>query len=876
MEKFETGQASIAPYPRGVLAELEARLDRAEKHNAKLRKELQIERTERERLSLECQRMNQSRSWRLTAPLRHLCEIGRRLTLPRARCGALSRLVMLVVLFPVLPCYYKGLYPAFKSLRRGKAAFGEVLDRAQNLWTDDIPTGLTDRLCHLLLAFALRIRRNGGVIPALAKSRQALHKHGRRGLFLLAEPLDANHESKRQSRLMDVLTFFADDENGASSEKSICPDVTVVVPVYNGLVHLERLCPALFAHSPATARFVFVDDASPDPAVAVFLQQHIASRPDCVLLRNEKNLGFVKTVNRGMEKVQTPYAVWLNTDVVVPQEWLPRLLAPLTRKDKIASTTPFTNSAVYFSYPVRGTDNPIPRGTTPKELDRAFARLSPQITARCDIHSGVGFCMGINMDCWKAIGPLDAEAFDRGYGEECDWCMRASSRGWRNVLAPNLFVYHAHGGSFATEEKMALIDAHMKVLWQRWPAQMASVAEHEQKDPWEPYRAMAALLLARHTGDAGQAAEGQGRTVLMVDLALNTGGACAYREKVIGEFEERGDRILLLQYTVRDCRWTLHPRYLGSESLMHLDTPEEVRELFEILPLDAIFINNLAFCEKAESMLQLLASLKKQHVHVVYAFHDFFSVCPSFFLLDNQNTFCHGGNPEKCIACLDNNHNCTVFRSDVTRWRAMWGPFLAQCDELRFFSETTRKIASSIYPDVARGVVIEHAPLEPFDGAFTLADKEEPLVIGFLGPFVLQKGSEFLQEIALDLKAEHPGSRLITFGESYGVEGGPAGIQHTGPYKRADLPELLTQHGVKVVVFPSPWPETFSYVAQECVMLGVPFVCFDIGAPAERIRKNGYPRCAIAPEFTAKSMLQTAQTLLDRVYAEQSKNGSSD
>jgi glycosyltransferase involved in cell wall biosynthesis len=41
---------------------------------------------------------------------------------------------------------------------------------------------------------------------------------------------------------------------------------------------------------------------------------------------------------------------------------------------------------------------------------------------------------------------------------------------------------------------------------------------------------------------------------------------------------------------------------------------------------------------------------------------------------------------------------------------------------------------------------------------------------------------------------------------------------------------------VGLCLLPSIWPETFSYVTQELMSLGVPLVCFDLGAPAECVR----------------------------------------
>jgi glycosyltransferase involved in cell wall biosynthesis len=39
-----------------------------------------------------------------------------------------------------------------------------------------------------------------------------------------------------------------------------------------------------------------------------------------------------------------------------------------------------------------------------------------------------------------------------------------------------------------------------------------------------------------------------------------------------------------------------------------------------------------------------------------------------------------------------------------------------------------------------------------------------------------------------------------------------------------------------MLLFPSICPETFSYVIEEMMLLRLPIVAFDLGAPAERLR----------------------------------------
>ncbi len=61
----------------------------------------------------------------------------------------------------------------------------------------------------------------------------------------------------------------------------------------------------------------------------------------------------------------------------------------------------------------------------------------------------------------------------------------------------------------------------------------------------------------------------------------------------------------------------------------------------------------------------------------------------------------------------------------------------------------------------------------------------------------------------------------------------------TGPYKQAELPQLIRESGCTVALFLSVWPETFSYTLSEAWRAGLYPVALDIGAPADRIREMG-------------------------------------
>lgn len=269
----------------------------------------------------------------------------------------------------------------------------------------------------------------------------------------------------------------------------------VIVPIHNGAVHVRRLFATLFSNTDRRHRILLADDGSTDPEVIGLLEAEAARRPNVRLLRNSTNRGFITTVNAALLETSGHVAV-LNTDTEVPAGWLDRLLHPIVSRTRIASTTPFSNAAAIYSFPRPDLDQELPVGLDLPKVDAAFACLCADDRPELEAPTAIGFCMGIHRAALQACGPLDATTFGRGYCEETDWCLRASAAGWRSVLVPNLFVYHAHGGTFAGDERKALLEANIATLHRRWPGYYQSLTRFRRIDPWAGWRAAAMLLLA--------------------------------------------------------------------------------------------------------------------------------------------------------------------------------------------------------------------------------------------------------------------------------------------------------------------------------------------------------------------------------------------
>ena len=234
----------------------------------------------------------------------------------------------------------------------------------------------------------------------------------------------------------------------------------------------------------AHAEIVVIDDASPEPEISRYLDQ-LAAQLRITLLRNSTNCGFVVSCNRALALHPDRDVVLLNSDTEVAGDWLDRMLSCAAAHPQAASISPFSNNATLCSYPRTGESNSLPAGESLAALDDLFKSVNRDLSV--PVPTTVGFCMYMRRSVLDQIGLLDEEAFGRGYGEENDWCLRATAAGYSHLLCADVFVYHRGEVSFGADaspgkrQSQAIIDA-------RYTHYSSDIATHFAEDPARPMR----------------------------------------------------------------------------------------------------------------------------------------------------------------------------------------------------------------------------------------------------------------------------------------------------------------------------------------------------------------------------------------------------
>lgn len=620
--------------------------------------------------------------------------------------------------------------------------------------------------------------------------------------------------------------------------------VDIIVPVYNGYRFLDKLFRSI-EQTDLPYRLIIIDDKSPDENVLPLLEKYSENKDNVILLKNEVNLGFVRSVNRGL-KDSTNHVAIVNTDVELPKYWLERLMLPIFQNEKVASSTPFTNCGTLVSFPDFFKDNKLFLDLNVDQIDEVFSNIKPDYE---QMPTGVGFCMGMSQKALQTIGYLDEENFGKGYGEENDWCQRGIEQGFTNVQVENLFVFHNHGGSFLSEDKKRYLEEHGKILREKHPNYDADIMKYYALDPNKMIREFAKLqLLKKYSGN---------HTIFAFTHKLG-GGANDYLFKEKDKAIKENKQFIIVRHD--SVKFTFLISYYSKdyEIKMHVNNIDALKTVLEYFKPNEIWINELVTYPNFYDFLAMLETYKTENtVKLTMFLHDFFCVCPSINLLNDEGKYCYLPETKVCDGCLINQPELQGQHfGTITRWHEEWKKLLDHCDEIIAFSNDSKTIVEKVYGSFNSLIVRPHQI--QFIPTIEKKNKTtDTFNIGILGAMSKHKGQAIVKQLVQLIESRKLNMRVILIGSTPEPFENSC-FKETGEYTRDEIATLTLENDIDVFLIPSIWPETFSFTTDEIMKMGYPIMCFNIGAPSERVKK--YDKGIIIPEISAESMLDTLDT----------------
>ncbi len=230
----------------------------------------------------------------------------------------------------------------------------------------------------------------------------------------------------------------------------------IIIPVWNQLDYTTKCIKNIIKNTSYPYRLILIDNAS-DAETRRYLEgladpKRVPHKIDATIIRNEKNLGFVKAVNQGLKISDAPYVCVMNNDTIPGPGWLETMIEfGQTHADV-------------------GLMNPQCNGHQNTPIDVYAKMLKEKNSGKyMEMNQCQGFCMLIKREVIDKIGYLD-ESFGIGGFDDTDYSMRAFRAGYRCVSVHSSYVYHRQHVSFkAMGDRKVLVAEGERAYFKKWP-----------------------------------------------------------------------------------------------------------------------------------------------------------------------------------------------------------------------------------------------------------------------------------------------------------------------------------------------------------------------------------------------------------------------
>jgi GT2 family glycosyltransferase len=183
--------------------------------------------------------------------------------------------------------------------------------------------------------------------------------------------------------------------------------------------------------------------------------------PSVHLIRNEKNLGFAKAVNQGLEKASGRYVLLLNPDTLVKNGALNVFISFMdSHSEAGAAGAQLLNldgsrQNSIANFPSLATEL-FNKSLLRRLFPRRFFGKEQHYSEPIEVDSVIGACMMVKREAFAQVGMLDEDYFL--FLEETDWCYRMKKAGWKIYHVPQVEVYHFQGKSAEKIKKRAKVE----------------------------------------------------------------------------------------------------------------------------------------------------------------------------------------------------------------------------------------------------------------------------------------------------------------------------------------------------------------------------------------------------------------------------------
>jgi len=293
----------------------------------------------------------------------------------------------------------------------------------------------------------------------------------------------------------------------------------------------------------------------------------------------------------------------------------------------------------------------------------------------------------------------------------------------------------------------------------------------------------------------------------------------------------------------------------------------------------------------------LLEYFKKNGVKIIFTTHDYFGLCAKANFINQDNVLCKGAEPQLCALC-NNNAESTLFlklrnSKYILRYKNALNPKIKQkkrqkvlqtnhthfeeerinkyekllnyyinifnrFDTIHFNSRVTEQvyrqylqIDHSMVIPISHSGISDNRQLKTFD--------KNKIRLTFIGSTDIYKGFSELKEALINLLREGVRNwELNVFGGAVATDPDSNKINYKGRYKDEELISIFS--ATDMLIVPSVWKETFSFITLEALSFAVPVLVTESVGAKDIVKKY-------MPDFVIPTGKEALFTKLKKVLA---------
>ncbi len=222
------------------------------------------------------------------------------------------------------------------------------------------------------------------------------------------------------------------------------PTVSIIIPTFGRILYTHYCLAALCNCGDKTSFEVILIDDDPEGDTTSRLRDYGNLR----ILRNDENLGFVRSCNRGAMLAKGDYLVFLNNDTQVQAGWLDALLWTFEHQPGAGLVG---SRLIYPDGRLQEAGGIVFKDGTAWNYGHLDDPYRPEYSYLREPDYVSGAALSISRDLFERLGGFDPR-YAPGYYEDTDLAFRVRAAGYRIFYQPWSCVLHVEGGSAGRDE----------------------------------------------------------------------------------------------------------------------------------------------------------------------------------------------------------------------------------------------------------------------------------------------------------------------------------------------------------------------------------------------------------------------------------------